>query len=53
MCEAVVPDGNPVDVVGSNPLNDSVTCIVLAVVSSTTVAFPVPGNRWEATQAPH
>jgi hypothetical protein len=42
MCEAVVPDGDPVDVNGTNPLNVTLTSIVRAVVSSITVAFPVP-----------
>src|SRR6266576_5007547 len=44
MCEAVVPDCDPVDVNGTNPLNVTSTSIVWAVVSSITVACPVPGE---------
>src|SRR5438045_129961 len=49
MCDAVVPDGAPVDVVGNSPLNVTWTCIVLAAASSTTVAKPVPGEPLAGT----
>jgi hypothetical protein len=44
MCEAVVPDGAPVEVVDSNPLKVTLTSIVLRVVFRVTVACPVPGE---------
>ena len=47
MCEAVVPDGAPVAVVGTNPLNVTSTCIVWANASSTTLAKPIPGDPVE------
>src|SRR5215472_1287329 len=44
MCEAVVPGIDPTGAVSTNPLNVTSTLIVWAVVSSITVACPVPGE---------